>query len=272
MGDITYKDIHDEALAPLKPPGLIYLTVIGLLGIIVLYALILWVVQQKMGLQVTGLNNPEGWGAYIANYVFWIAIAMSGSFISGMLYLVRAKFRSSISRGAETMTFVGVVIAGIYPLIHLGRVWVVYFMVPYPQGMQIWPNFKSPLVWDMFAIFTYMMTSWIFYYTGLVPDFASARDRDLQKPGPYFIRTHIHNFLALNWHGAASQWKHYKRAYLFFAAIITPLAISIHTVTAWDYSMELLPGWHSTLYAPLFCRRCHSFRFSSNTNAAYPPA
>jgi molybdopterin-containing oxidoreductase family membrane subunit len=252
MNEPDYTMIHEEALSPLKPPGLLYLAVIALLGVVIAYATVLWIVQQKTGLEVTGLNNPVGWGAYIANYVYWIAVAMSGTFISGMLYLVGSRFRSSISRAAETMTIVAVVIAGLYPLIHLGRLWVVYYMVPYPQGLQIWPNFKSPLVWDMLAISTYMIVSWILYYTGVIPDAAAAWHKEINSSGRLSITTRIHRLLALNWHGAASQWRHYKRSYIFLAALATPLAVSIHSVTSWDYSMQLLTGWHNTSFAPYF--------------------
>ena len=154
MNDLTFGKIQDLSLEPLKPPGLRYLFTIAILGAVVTGAIVIWIIQQKVGMQVTGLNNPVGWGIYIGNYVYWIAVAMSGTFISAMLYLVRSRFRSSISRGAETMTVIAVAIAGLFPLIHLGRLWVVYFMVPYPQGLQVWPNFTSPLVWDMLAIFT----------------------------------------------------------------------------------------------------------------------
>ncbi len=252
MNEPDYSMIHEEALSPLKIPGILYMGIIALLGVIVAYATILWIVQQKTGMEVTGLNSPVGWGAYIANYVYWIAVAMSGTFISGMLCLVGSRFRSSISRAAETMTIIAVVIAGLYPLIHVGRLWVVYFMVPYPQGLQIWPNFKSPLVWDMLAIFTYMMVSWILYYTGVIPDAAAAWHKEVNSIGPFRMRTKIHRLLALNWHGAASQWCHYKRSYLLLAALATPLAVSIHTVTSWDYSMQLLTGWHTTFFAPYF--------------------
>lgn len=252
MNELDYGEIHDEALAPLKPPGILYLGVLGFLGAIVTYMVILWIVQQKTGLHVTGLNSSIGWGVYIGNYVYWIAVAMSGTFISAMLYLVRSRFRCSISRGAETMTVIAVVIAGMYPLIHLGRLWVVYFMLPYPQGLQIWPNFMSPLFWDMLAITAYMLTSWILFYTGVIPDAAAAWHKDMISPGPGFLRTKLHRLMAMNWHGAASQWCHYKRSYLFLAALATPLAISIHSVTSWVFSMQLLPGWHTTFFAPYF--------------------
>lgn len=246
-----YSEINDRVLEPLKPPGLWYLNGLLFVAALVAYTVVLWIYMQKTGLHVTGLNIPSGWGVFIGSYVFWIAIAMAGTFISAFLYLARAKFRASISRAAETMTVIAVMIAGTFPLIHLGRVWVVYYMIPYKSELQLWPNFMSPLVWDMFAIFAYMVVSDIFYYTGVIPDAATARDYEELKYKGY-LRTKFHKAIALGWQGAASQWRHYKRAYLFFAVLAAPLAVSIHSVTSWDYSMQLLPGWHTTLFAPYF--------------------
>ena len=201
---------------------------------------------------VANINHPVGWGVYIGNYIFWVGIAMSGTFVSAMLFLARASFRTTVSRAAETMTLFAISVAGLFPLIHLGRFWVSYFIFPYPSQRQLWPNFISALIWDMASIVAYLTISIIFYYVGLLPDAASARDRCLAELGPDHPRTRLYRWLALGWHGSASQWRHQQRGYLFFAALITPIAISVHSIVALDFGTSLLPGWHTTIYPPYF--------------------
>ncbi|MGE5353850.1 MAG: quinol:electron acceptor oxidoreductase subunit ActD, partial [Acidobacteriota bacterium] len=189
---------------------------------------------------------------YIGNFVFWVGIAHSGTLISAIFFLVRAKFRDAVSRSAEAMTLIAIMIAGLFPLIHLGRLWVFYYILPYPSERQIWPNFKSALVWDVLAVFTYFVVSLIFFYVGLIPDAAAARDKLEEEHGKNYWRTKIFRRMALGWSGAFSQWRHYNRAYLYFAALATPLVISVHSIVSWDFATSLLPGWHSTLFAPYF--------------------
>jgi molybdopterin-containing oxidoreductase family membrane subunit len=196
---------------------------------------------------VTGLSVPVGWGTYITNFVFWIGIAHAGTLISAILYLFRTKWRNRINRAAEAMTIFAIMTAGLFPLIHLGRVWVFYWILPYPNWRNLWPNFKSPLVWDVIAVSTYFTVSTLFFYLGLIPDIASARDRATE---PW--RKRLYTILALGWTGRYEQWRHYARCYLALAALVTPLVISVHSVVSWDFAMSVVRGWHTTIFAPYF--------------------
>ncbi len=224
----------------------------AVLGAVTAAALAAWLYQVRAGMGVAGIGHPVGWGVYISNYIFWVGIAMSGTLVSAMLHLVRAPWRKAVSRSAEAMTLFAISVAGIFPLIHLGRLWVFYFIMPYPSQRQIWPDFTSPLVWDMAAILCYLIVSTIFFFVGLMPDVAAARDHSLETLGPDHPRTRFYRALALGWCGAGSQWRHHSRGYLFFAALATPLAVSVHSVVAWDFAMGILAGWHSTIFAPYF--------------------
>ncbi len=252
LNKLDYGEINDAVLNPIKPTVPIYYIILTALGIGVLWGMAAWIYQVKTGMGVAGITHPVGWGIYIANFVFWIGIAHSGTLISAILYLVRAKWRDAVSRSAEAMTIIAVLCAGMYPLIHLGRLWVFYYIIPYPSERHIWPNFKSPLVWDLTAVFTYLTVSIIFFYVGLIPDAAAARDRFKKELGEDHYKTKIFKFLSLGWSGAASQWRHYGRSYLYFAALAAPLVISVHSIVSWDFAMALLPGWHSTIFAPYF--------------------
>ena len=205
-----------------------------------------WWLQIYYGMGVTGLNNPVGWGLYITNFVFWVGIAHSGTLISAILFLARAKWRTAIYRSAEAMTVFAVLTAGLFPLIHLGRVWRFYWLLPYPNERFLYPNFRSPLCWDVFAVLTYLTVSSMFLLLGLMPDLAVYRDH---YKG---LRRKLYGVLSLSWKGTNRQWKHYTRAYAFFAALATPLVISVHSIVSWDFAMGVLPGWHSTIFAPYF--------------------
>jgi molybdopterin-containing oxidoreductase family membrane subunit len=205
-----------------------------------------WVYQIFVGIGVGGQNIPVAWGTYLINFVFWVGIAHSGTLISAILHLFRAGWRNPIARAAETMTVFAVCIAGLFPFIHLGRVWMVYYMLPYPHQRQLWPNFQSPLVFDVVAISTYLIVSTLFWYTGMLPDLATVRDRASGR------RKKIFRILSLGWDGRFEQWRHYTRAYLFFAALATPLVISVHSVVSWDFALGIVPGWHTTIFAPYF--------------------
>jgi molybdopterin-containing oxidoreductase family membrane subunit len=246
-----YKQVDQEVYQALRPPGRTYKGVVVFLGLGVLGLLGAWLYQITMGMGVAGISFPVCWAIYIGSFVFWIGIAHSGTLISAILLLVRSRWRTAISRSAEAMTIIAIATAGMFPLIHLGRVWVVYYIIPYPSQRQIWPNFQSPLVCDLMAIFTYFTVSVIFFYVGLVPDMAAARDY-LQHTGEQRPRQRLYHWLSLGWHGRTDQWRHYGRSYLFFAALATPLVISVHSVVSWDFATSLLPGWHSTLFAPYF--------------------
>ena len=205
-----------------------------------------WRHQIEAGLGVTGLSHPVSWGVYITNFVFWVGIAHSGTLISAVLFLFRARWRTSIARSAEAMTIFAVMTAALFPIIHLGRAWNFYWLLPYPNQRQLWVNFQSPLIWDAFAIGTYFAVSAMFWYIGLIPDLAAARDRARG------LRRTIYGLLSLGWQGTNRQWLHYLSAYGFFAALATPLVVSVHSVVSWDFAMALVPGWHSTIFAPYF--------------------
>jgi molybdopterin-containing oxidoreductase family membrane subunit len=205
-----------------------------------------WLYQILVGIGAGGQNIPVAWGTYLINFVFWVGIAHSGTLISAILYLFRAGWRNPIARAAETMTVFAVCIAGLYPFIHLGRVWMVYYMLPYPNQRNLWPNFQSPLMFDVVAISTYLTVSSLFWYTGMLPDLAAIRDRATG------FRKKIFTIIALGWTGDLEQWRHYARGFLFFAALATPLVISVHSVVSWDFALAVVPGWHTTIFAPYF--------------------
>ena len=253
MTDLTYQQITDDVLAPLAPPRRrIYFVGMAILVLFVMFAMFCWLYQVKTGMGVTGLSIPVGWATYITNFVFWIGIGHAGTLISAILFLVRSRWRTAVSRSAEAMTVFAVITAGLFPLIHLGRLWLFYFVVPYPSQRQIWPDFLSPLVWDVCAVTTYLTVSSIFWYVGLWPDLAAARDRTRDQRGEHTERSRLYAKLSLGWSGSGRQWWHYGRGYLFFAALATPLVISVHSVVSWDFAMSMLPGWHTTIFAPYF--------------------
>jgi len=233
-------------LDTLRPPSIGYWLVLGLLLLGTFVGLSCWIYQIFVGIGVGGQNIPVAWGTYLINFVFWVGIAHSGTLISAILHLSRAGWRNPIARAAETMTVFAVCIAGLFPFIHLGRVWMVYFILPYPNQRNLWPNFQSPLVFDVIAITTYLIVSSLFWYTGMLPDLATVRDRATG------IRKKIFTAISLGWTGKHEQWRHFTRAYLFFAALATPLVISVHSVVSWDFALGISPGWHTTLFAPYF--------------------
>ncbi len=205
-----------------------------------------WLFWQGVG--VWGNNSPVYWGWDITNFVWWIGIGHAGTLISAVLFLFRQKWRTSINRFAEAMTIFAVICALIFPGIHVGRAWVAYYMFPLPNQMNIWPNFKSPLIWDVFAVSTYFTVSLLFWFVGLIPDFATLRDRS--KDGS--IRQKVYGAVALGWRGANRHWQNYERAYLILAALSTPLVLSVHSVVSFDFATSLLPGWHTTIFPPYF--------------------
>jgi len=243
---LTYKTIDDTVLDTLTPPQRSYWVLVALLLAGVLIGAACWTYQIVVGIGVGGQNNPVHWGTYLINFVFWVGIAHSGTLISAILYLFRAGWRNPIARAAETMTVFAVCVAGLYPFIHLGRVWMVYYMLPLPNQRTLWPNFQSPLMFDVVAISTYLVVSSLFWYTGLLPDLATVRDRARG------VRRKIFSVLSLGWTGEYEQWRHYTRGYLFFAALATPLVISVHSVVSWDFALAVIPGWHTTIFAPYF--------------------
>jgi Ni/Fe-hydrogenase subunit HybB-like protein len=243
---LTYSEVDRTILDTLSPPSGGYWLLIMLLVLGVLAGAACWTYQIFVGIGAGGQNHPVMWGTYIINFVFWVGIAHSGTLISAILYLFRAGWRNPIARAAETMTIFAVSIAGLFPFIHVGRVWVVYYMLPYPNQRNLWPNFQSPLVFDMVAISTYLTVSVLFWYTGMVPDLARAREAAAG------LRKKIYAIISLGWTGKHEQWRHYARGYLFFAALATPLVVSVHSVVSWDFALSVVPSWHSTIFAPYF--------------------
>ena len=246
MSGMTYSQIDQTVLDSLRPASIRYWAVIALMFFGILIGAACWAYQIGVGIGVGGQNIPVAWGTYLINFVFWVGIAHSGTLISAILHLFRAGWRNPIARAAETMTVFAVCVAGLFPFIHLGRIWMVYYILPYPNERTLWPNFQSPLVFDVIAISTYLMVSSLFWYTGMLPDLAVVRDRATG------FRKKIFHMVSLGWTGRFEQWRHYTRAYLFFAALATPLVISVHSVVSWDFALGIVPGWHSTLFAPYF--------------------
>jgi len=199
------------------------------------------------GVGIWGVNQPVGWGFAIINFVWWIGIGHAGTLISAILLLLRQSWRTSINRFAEAMTLFAVANAGLYPLLHVGRPWLSYWMLPYPNTMGTWPQFRSPLVWDVFAVSTYATVSLLFWYVGLIPDMATLRDR-AKRP----IAKVLYGVLAMGWRGAARHWERYETAYLLLAGLATPLVVSVHTVVSFDFAAGIVPGWHTTVFPPYF--------------------
>src|SRR6266571_7702272 len=211
---------------------------------VLLYALAKLVI---VGVGIWGINIPVGWGFAITNFVWWIGIGHAGTFISAILLLLFQKWRTTINRFTEAMTLFAVACAGIFPLLHLGRPWVFYWLLPYPDTMGLWPQFRSPLIWDIFAVSTYGTVSLLFWFVGLIPDLATLRDRSIQKPAKI-----IYGMLSMGWRGSARHWHRYETAYLLLAGLATPLVVSVHTVVSFDFAVSIVPGWHTTIFPPYF--------------------
>ena len=251
QGNHTFATI-DETICPiaeqplLKTPKAWYVAFAASAGLASMMGLmILYLFYEGVG--IWGLNNPAGWGWAIVNFVWWVGIGHAGTLISAILFLFRQKWRTGINRAAEAMTLFAVICALIFPGIHVGRVWLAYYLFPIPNQMSMWPNFRSPLLWDVFAVSTYFTVSLIFWYVGLIPDWATMRDRATNK-----IRQIVYGVLALGWRGSNRQWQHYEKAYLIFAGIATPLVLSVHTVVSFDFAVSVVPGWHTTIFPPYF--------------------
>jgi molybdopterin-containing oxidoreductase family membrane subunit len=200
-----------------------------------------------VGVGIWGINIPVGWGFAIVNFVWWIGIGHAGTLISAILLLLRQQWRTSINRFAEAMTLFAVACAGMFPLLHMGRPWLFYWLTPYPNSMWLWPQFRSPLVWDVFAVTTYLTVSLLFWYVGLIPDLATLRDKSDKRPLQI-----LYGALALGWRGSATHWFRYETACLLLAGLATPLVVSVHTVVSFDFSVGQLAGWHTTIFPPYF--------------------
>lgn len=248
-GTQSYATINDAiAEVPLEKrirPGWL-LGFLAAFGVLMAFKFaVLWLFLRGTG--IWGINNPVAWGFAIINFVWWVGIGHAGTFISAILFLVKQQWRTSINRFAEAMTLFAVACAGAFPLLHMGRPWRAWWMFPYPNTMALWPQFRSPLVWDVFAVSTYATVSLLFWYTGLVPDLASMRD----KAKNVWIKR-IYAMLAMGWRGQASHWERHQMAYLLLAGLATPLVLSVHTVVSFDFAMSIIPGWHTTIFPPYF--------------------
>ena len=214
------------------------------------FALLLFVSLTYLvirGVGIWGNNQPVGWAFDITNFVWWIGIGHAGTLISAILLLFRQTWRTSINRFAEAMTLFAVACAGIFPLMHTGRPWLAYWLLPYPNTMTLWPQFKSPLIWDVFAVSTYGLVSLLFWYVGLIPDVATLRDRATRRAGRI-----IYGMMAMGWRGSARHWHRYETAYLLLAGLATPLVVSVHSVVSLDFAVSVIPGWHATIFPPYF--------------------
>ena len=215
-------------------------SVLAILGAMVTYLI-------STGVGVWGENIPVGWAFDITNFVFWVGIGHAGTLISAILLLFRQRWRTSINRSAEAMTLFAVACAGLFPLIHMGRSWLFWFLLPAPNPNVIWPNFRSPLMWDVFAVSTYATVSLLFWYVGLIPDLGTMRDRATTRTSKI-----LYGIGALGWRGSATHWRHYESCCLLLAGLATPLVLSVHTIVSFDFAMAIVPGWHSTIFPPYF--------------------
>src|SRR5213078_3201579 len=262
-----YVEGPTHTTSPVIDPGLTFASVTDKIGSIVLTRrtplwwfigfAISFVLFQLMMLAITnlvfvgiglwGVNVPVAWGMYILNFVWWIGIGHAGTLISAILLLLRQEWRTSINRFAEAMTLFAVASAGLYPALHTGRPWYDFWLFPYPNTMTLWPQFRSPLMWDVFAVSTYATVSALFWYVGLIPDLATLRDRARGN-----IARVIYGMLSLGWRGSAKHWFRYESTYLLLAGLSTPLVLSVHTIVSFDFAVAQLPGWHSTFFPPYF--------------------
>ena len=246
-GNPSFHDITEQVCTPVEQPGLAwwlaFLPSLGGLGIFGIS--LFWLLWEGVG--VWGLNNPVDWGWAIVDFVFWVGIGHAGTLISAILFLFRQQWRTAVNRSAEAMTIFAVICALMFPTFHTGRPWLLYWALPIPNQMQMWPNFRSPLLWDVFAVSTYFTVSLLFWYVGLIPDLATMRDRATTK-----ARRIAYGIFALGWRGSTRHWQHYEKAYLLLAGLATPLVLSVHTIVSFDFAVSQLPGWHTTIFPPYF--------------------
>ncbi|MEO1268235.1 MAG: NrfD/PsrC family molybdoenzyme membrane anchor subunit, partial [Myxococcota bacterium] len=248
-GGKSYGDVDDDIIRHVESfPTKLWLGAFGLAATVAGIFFTSVVLMFGTGLGTQGINSPVGWGIDIINFVFWIGIGHAGTLISAILYLFRQTWRTAVNRSAEAMTIFAVATAGTFPLLHVGRPWFAYWLIPIPNGRgPLWVNFNSPLVWDLFAISTYGTVSIVFWYVGLVPDLATVRDRAKNK-----WRKRLYGVLSLGWNGSNRAWQHYESVYLLLAGLATPLVFSVHTIVSFDFATSVIPGWHATIFPPYF--------------------
>ena len=245
----TFRSVTDVisriVLTPHTPMGWFAGFMLASTIVLILVTAVTWLFLKGVG--IWGLDIPVGWGFAIINFVWWIGIGHAGTLISAILLLFKQQWRNSINRFAEAMTIFAVVCAGMFPLIHVGRPWLGYWLFPYPNTMNVWPQFRSPLLWDVFAVSTYATISVVFWYIGMIPDFGTMRDRAKSRLPQY-----AYGILSLGWRGSVRHWMRYETASLLLAGLATPLVLSVHTVISFDFAVAVLPGWHTTIFPPYF--------------------
>lgn len=247
-GGLTFSDVTNlvSQVTEQKTPRNWYLAFAFSLALLGVFGVsVLWLLWEGTG--VWGLQQPVGWAWDITNFVFWVGIGHAGTLISAILFLFRQKWRTSVNRAAEAMTIFAVICALMFPGLHVGRIWMAYYLFPLPNQMGMWPNFRSPLLWDVFAVGTYFTVSLLFWYVGLVPDLATLRDRAKTR-----TRALVYGLLSLGWRGSMRHWINYEKAYLILAGISTPLVLSVHTIVSFDFATSVIPGWHTTIFPPYF--------------------
>jgi molybdopterin-containing oxidoreductase family membrane subunit len=246
----SYKSITDKLVSVVltknTPTAWFFIVAFGFTGLMSLFLALTWLLARGVG--IWGNNVPVGWAFDIINFVWWIGIGHAGTLISAILLLFKQDWRTSINRFAEAMTLFAVLCAAIFPLVHTGRPWLaIYWLFPYPNTMTLWPNFRSPLIWDVFAVSTYGTVSALFWFVGLIPDLATFRDKTVNP-----VLKRLFGLMAMGWRGSAFHWARYEKAYLLLAGLSTPLVLSVHTVVSFDFAVSVLPGWHATIFPPYF--------------------
>lgn len=247
-GNPSLRDIDIIVTRPIdEKPNKRFFIAITITSTVMLIGFFFIALTFYYGIGMWGNNQPVGWGFGITNFVFWIGIGHAGTLISAILFLLRQRWRTGIARFAEAMTIFAVMTAGIFPVIHTGRPWLAGYLIPYPNQHGLWVNFISPLVWDVFAVSTYLTVSLVFWYVGLVPDFATLRDRTVSK-----VKKTIYSVFSLGWRFSNRHWQNYEKAYMILAGLSTPLVLSVHTIVSFDFATAVLPGWHTTIFPPYF--------------------
>jgi len=249
QGHKTYKQISDDICAPVEAaPSKAWMIAVTLSGLLALTGFTMIGITITYGIGMWGLNKTVGWAWDITNFVWWIGIGHAGTLISAILLLFRQKWRTGVNRSAEAMTIFAVICAGLFPIIHMGRVWLAFFIFPYPNTRgPVWVNFNSPLLWDVFAISTYFTVSLVFWYTGLIPDLALVRDRTTSA-----FKKRMYNIFSFGWKGTAKNWQRFESISLVLAGLSTPLVLSVHTIVSFDFATSVIPGWHTTIFPPYF--------------------
>jgi len=247
-GQPKLNQINEAIAKPLETrPSWKYLVALGISSTMLLIGAVCLGFSFYYGIGLWGNNQPVGWAIPIVNFVFWVGIGHAGTLISAILFLFRQRWRTGISRFAEAMTIFAVITAGLFPLIHTGRPWLAGYLFPLPNQHRLWVNFTSPLIWDVFAVSTYLTVSFVFWYIGLIPDLAMLRDRTKSK-----IKKTIYSIFSLGWRHSNRHWHHYEMIYLILAGFATPLVLSVHTIVSFDFAVSILPGWHTTIFPPYF--------------------